>query len=131
MSFYKKLLLIDDDADDHEIFVEAVKEIDSSIVCTCLFDGEQGLNLLQKKDGVIPDLIFMDTNMPRISGKQLLTSIKQSADLNNIPIIMYSTFFSGKDLDEFIKLGAVHYLTKPSKFEELRSALNDILKKKW
>jgi len=131
MSFYKNLLLIDDDADDHEIFVEAVKEIDSSIICTCLFDGEQSLNLLQKKDSVIPDLIFMDTNMPKISGKQLLSSIKQSASLNNIPVIMYSTFFSDKDLEEFIKIGAAHYLTKPSKFEELRSALSNILKKKW
>ena len=130
MTLYKTLLLIDDDADDHEIFIEALKEIDSSIRCTCLFDGEEGLSVLQKKS-INPDLIFLDTNMPKISGKQLLISIKQSADFNNIPVIMYSTFFSSKDVDEFIKIGAAYHLTKPSKFEELRSALNDILNKQW
>jgi len=129
MSFYKNLLLIDDDADDHEIFLEAVKDIDNSIKCTCLFDGEEGLSMLRKKGSVIPDLIFLDTNMPRISGKQLLMLIKGSADLKNIPVIMYSTFVSEKDIEEFIAIGAIHHLAKPSRFEDLRQALSDILKK--
>ncbi len=131
MSFYNNLLLIDDDADDHEIFLEAVKDIDNSIKCTCLFDGEEGLNTLQKKGSVIPDLIFLDTNMPKISGKQLLTLLKGSADLKNIPVIMYSTFVSEKDIEEFIAIGAAYHLTKPSRFDELREALSDILKKQW
>jgi ActR/RegA family two-component response regulator len=44
---------------------------------------------------------------------------------------MYSTFFSDRDNDELAKLGAVHYLAKPSKFEDFRNSLGEILTKKW
>jgi CheY-like chemotaxis protein len=69
--------------------------------------------------------------MPKISGKQLLTSFKESPDLKDVPVIMFSTFFSNKDIDDFTTIGAVHHLTKPSKFEDLRNALSQILKKQW
>ena len=48
MIYYKRLLLIDDDQDDHEFFLEAIQEIDSSITCTAFFDGEQALGKLQE-----------------------------------------------------------------------------------
>jgi CheY-like chemotaxis protein len=131
MTFYKNLLLVDDDADDHEIFVEAVKEIDASIRCTCLFDGEEALKMLDENKKDLPDLIILDTNMPKVTGKQLLAEIKKSPSLNNIPVIMYSTFFSDRDIEDLKQLGAVHHLPKPSKFEDFRNSLNDILKKKW
>ena len=131
MIFYKKLLLVDDDADDHEIFLEAVKEIDSSIHCTCLFDGEAALKSLNGDNDDLPDLIILDTNMPKITGKQVLTEIKKSPFLKKIPVIMYSTFFSDRDIQDLKQLGAVHHLPKPSKFEDFRNLLNEILKKKW
>ena len=116
MTFYKNLLLVDDDADDHEIFVEAVKEIDASIKCTCLFDAEEALKRLDENKKDLPDLIILDTNMPKVTGKQLLSEIKKSPSLNKIPVIMYSTFFSDKDIEDLKLLGAVHHLPKPSKF---------------
>jgi CheY-like chemotaxis protein len=131
MGNYRNLLLIDDDADDHEIFLEAVNEIDNSIQCVCYFDGEEALRKLQKNGDTLPDLIFLDTNMPKVSGKHVLTSLKKSSSLNNIPVIMYSTFFSGKDKEEFKSIGAAFHLSKPAKFEELRNALSDILQTKW
>jgi CheY-like chemotaxis protein len=131
MIFYKNLLLVDDDADDHEIFLEAVKEIDGSIDCTCLFDGEQALKRLSENEKNLPDLIILDTNMPKLNGKQILNELKKTSHLKDIPVIMYSTFFSDRDIDELMRLGAVHHLSKPSKFEDFRILLDDILRKKW
>lgn len=131
MIYYRNLLLIDDDEDDHEFFMEAVKEIDSSIACTCLFDGEIAIKNLKETEAGFPDLIILDTNLPKLNGRQILAEIKRDPKLKKIPVIMYSTFFSDRDNDELAKLGAVHYLAKPSKFEDFRNSLSEILTKKW
>ena len=131
MTQYKKLLLIDDDADDHEFFLEVIGEIDSSITCTSFLDSEKALFKLKEDESDIPDLIILDTNMPKLGGRQLLVELKQDPRLREIPVVMYSTFFSDRDNNELTQLGAAHYLSKPSKFEDFRTALKEILLKRW
>jgi CheY-like chemotaxis protein len=130
MTYYKKLLLIDDDQDDHEFFLEAINEIDSSITCTAYFDGEQALGQLRNNGEDVPDLIILDTNMPKLNGKQILAELKRIPNVKEVPVIMYSTFFSERDNVELRDLGAVHYLSKPSKFEEFRTSLAALLSRK-
>lgn len=131
MIYYKNLLLIDDDEDDHEFFLEAVREIDASVKCSCVFDGENALKKLKGGVAALPDLIILDTNMPKLNGKQILFELKNDADLKHIPVIMYSTFFSERDNVDFTQLGAVYYLSKPSKFQDFKSSLTHILKTNW
>jgi CheY-like chemotaxis protein len=130
MSYYKNVLLIDDDADDHEIFIEALKEIDRTVTCTSMFDGEKALLSLKEKTSS-PDLIILDTNLPKMNGLQILSALKTSPDFNHIPVIMYSTFFSEKDMEELTILGASYNLKKPSRFEDFRNAISYILHEKW
>ena len=127
MTYYKKLLLIDDDRDDHEFFLEAINEIDSSITCTTYFDGEQALGQLRNNGHEVPDLIILDTNMPKLNGKQILAELKRIPNVKEVPVVMYSTFFSERDDIELRNLGAVHYLSKPSKFEDFRTSLAKLL----
>jgi CheY-like chemotaxis protein len=131
MTYYKKLLLIDDDADDHEFFLEAIQEIDSSIICTTFLDSEKALLMLMENQNELPDLIILDTNMPKLSGRQLLFAFKQHPKLKEVPVVMYSSFFSDRDNSELKHLGAAHYLSKPSKFEDFTLALKEILCQKW
>jgi CheY-like chemotaxis protein len=131
MVYFSNVLLIDDDHDDHEFFLEAVKEIDSSIKCKSMFDSEKALKFLKDNKETPPDLIILDTNMPKLSGRQILIELKNDPALKSIPVVMYSTFFSDRDSDDFSKLGAVHYLAKPSKFGDFRNSLKEILTTKW
>lgn len=131
MSYYKKVLLIDDDADDHEIFLEAVKEIDSSVKCTSLFDGEKALEGLKNKTIETPDLIILDTNMPKLNGRQMLIELRKIPAFVHIPIVMYSTSFSDREVEELKTLGAVYNLKKPARFDEFRNAISYILHEKW
>lgn len=130
MIYYKRLLLIDDDHDDHEFFLEVIKEIDSSITCTSFLDGEQALRQLRDNGSEVPDLIILDTNMPRLNGKQILAELKRIPNLKEVPVVMYSTIFSDRDNLELANLGATHCLSKPSRFEEFRSSLKEILERK-
>lgn len=130
-SLYKRLLIIDDDLEDQEIFIEAVREVDRSIVCFPATSGDDALRKLENEMVLLPDLIFLDMNMPRLNGKQVLRELKSRAPWAHIPVIMYSTSFAPRDSEDLSKLGASHQLLKPARFEDLCRALGHVLSVDW
>lgn len=128
---YAHLHIIDDDIEDQEIFIEAVKEVSSNIECSSSTSGEDALQKLGRSSNGQPDLIFLDLNMPKLNGKQVLKEIKSTPGLKEIPVIMYSTSFAPRDIEEIKQIGAAHHLLKPSRFNDLCTALTNILAKDW
>jgi CheY-like chemotaxis protein len=124
---YKTLLIIDDDAEDQEIFMEALKEVHPDINCVTATSGEDAFRQVEVHGAMTPDVIFLDMNMPKQNGKQVLKELKQSRFFREIPVVMYSTAFAPADVSEIKKLGAVFHLLKPSRFEDLCNALKDVL----
>ena len=120
----KTFLIIDDDPDDVQIFVEALWEIDKNFHCFSACDGDAGIQLLKK--GTKPDFIFLDLNMPRMNGKQCLMKIKNDPEIANIPVIIYTTSKIKGDMEKTMQLGASGFLTKPTKFDELVRAIKNI-----
>ena len=121
------LFIADDDPDDVELFTEAVNEFDESIQCYSAMDGEEALKKLRAMLPALPDIIFLDLNMPRINGKQCLVEIKKTEKLNVVPVVIYSTSSIQHDIDETRRLGAVYFLTKPASFGELCKELSNII----
>jgi CheY-like chemotaxis protein len=70
-------------------------------------------------------------NMPKLNGKQVLREIKNKRSLKAIPVIMYSTSFAPRDIEEINQLGAAYHLLKPSRFDDLCRSLDVILSKNW
>lgn len=130
-STYKMLLIIDDDAEDQEIFMEAVREVDARIHCVTALSGENAFSKLESGAVTLPDIIFLDMNMPKLNGKQVLKEIKKHDVLAGIPVIMYSTSFAPRDIEEVKQLGAVYHLLKPSRFDDLCAALKRLLSIDW
>lgn len=125
---YRTILLIDDDADDAELFQEALEEIDGTIDCYVTADAEGALQQLQQVTAQRPDIIFLDINMPGMNGWQCLEKLKASTELKQIPVIIYSTSSAPRDRDIAAGLGAVGLLTKPSDYRELIRALSALIR---
>jgi CheY-like chemotaxis protein len=123
----RTVLIVDDDVDDRDFFCEALNEIDRSIQCVCATNGYEALNILNQPDVATPDYIFLDLNMPRLGGIQCLTSIKKNKRLSQIPVIIFSTTRQNEEAEETKQLGAVMFLTKPSRYTELIQILSSIL----
>jgi len=115
---YRNFVLIDDDEDDHEIFCAAVKSISPSIDFTTFFDASEALVKLGQMD-VPPDVIFLDLNMPIMNGQQFLTLIKKDINLQNIPVIIFTTSSNVSAIRATKDLGAHDFITKPSSFDEI------------
>ncbi len=131
MSLYKVVLLIDDDKEDQEIFSDAVREVDSTVRFLGEYNSDQVVTNLTTAKHELPELIFLDMNMPRLNGKELLIELKRDPGTTAIPVVMCSTYFGDVDVKEIKRLGAVHYLVKPTRFIDLCEAIGRILKTRW
>jgi CheY-like chemotaxis protein len=89
-------------------------------------NGYEALELLAIAN-TLPDYIFVDLNMPRMGGMQFLKEIKQHDTLKNIPVIIYSTSSNPADIAKTKELGAVSFITKPSRSSELCKLLQSIV----
>ncbi|RBL93999.1 response regulator [Chitinophaga flava] len=122
---YTSVLLVDDDIDDRMIFGDVLKELVPDIIYNEAINGEDALERLG--NGLVPDLIFLDLNMPRINGKQFLAEIRQIEHLKHIPVIIYTTSSHESDKRETRELGAAYFITKPNSLHELNQLLKGIL----
>jgi CheY-like chemotaxis protein len=121
-STIKKCLLVDDDQDDREIFQLAISEIGINIDCFFYYNAIDALNGL-KSGGPKPDIIFLDLNMPLMTGIQCLIELKKIDSIEKTPIIIYSTSSDPSFKSEAIKNGAHAYIIKPNRLSDLVTVL--------
>src|SRR5688500_16049410 len=129
MQFHPTVFLIDDDADDQEIFSHAMERANSTARCVFASDGIQALEKIIKDPDFNPDFIFIDMNMPRMNGQQCLTEIKKIDRMKNVPVYMYSTSADPESIEENKQLGATDFIVKPSDLNDLISILKSIIQK--
>lgn len=122
------ILNVDDDEEDIEIFCDAVREIDPSVICLVAKSAEEALKILNS-DIDLPEYIFLDINMPKVDGNSCLVEIKKDPRLNKIPVIMYSTHTRKTDIETYKALNA-GFLVKQNSFYELITELRKVLVKK-
>lgn len=126
-----KILLVDDDEDDREFFADALLCVDPSSNLELADNGKICLFHLDNKKEDLPNLIFLDINMPVMNGLECLMEIRKNDLYKNLPVAMYSTSSSQKDIEESYKKGANIYITKPFNFEELKKTISSVLKMDW
>jgi CheY-like chemotaxis protein len=116
------VLYVEDDPEDQDIFREAIEAVSPHTTCHFARNGNEAFKVMNKIN-VEPDYIFLDINMPEMNGKEFLKKLKATAGMKSIPVIIYSTSNSQRDIDECKKLGAFEFITKPSDFTLICSVL--------
>jgi CheY-like chemotaxis protein len=119
MKTYKVYLIVDDDIDDQQFINEALEEITGSCKTYFATNGEEAIAMLRKAGSIIPDSIFLDLNMPRMSGRECLRELKRDPVLSKIPVVIFSTSSARRDKEELLKMGASYFLTKPTDYNAL------------
>jgi CheY-like chemotaxis protein len=125
------ILLADDDADDRELFGEVISETGIKVKLEFAEDGKDLMTMLENPSRELPDIIFLDLNMPNKSGKECLEMIRRSDRLKHIPIVIYSTSSSLNDIDDTFERGANLYVRKPSSYHDLLAMATSVLKINW
>jgi len=117
------VLLADDDLDDCLFFKDALEEINAEIVVSFEHDGSKLMYFLTQPQNRLPNIIFIDINMPIKNGIECLKEIRANKRFNGLILVIYSTSDSEHDIHEAFVHGANIYIKKPNNFLDLKASL--------
>lgn len=113
------ILLVDDDPDDCWLFEEALARLPQSHTLSTVHNGERLMQHLSNTKNILPDILFLDLNIPLKNGFECLTEIKQNKKFENLPVVIISTALEQDKISSLFKTGAHVYIRKPNQFTQL------------
>jgi CheY-like chemotaxis protein len=116
------LLLCDDDPDDCFFFKEALETLGRPANLIAVHNGEQLMNHLRQADK-LPDVLFLDLNMPRKNGFECLREIRLNRKLEHLPVIILSTSFDQEVVNLLHKSGATYFIRKAAEFSQIKAMI--------
>lgn len=128
---YINIILADDDADDRLFFTDAFEELKITTKVKTFNDGVELMDYLNSEGAILPNVLFLDLNMPKKSGLECLTEIKKSEKFNDMAIAIYSTSSSEEDIEKTFVMGANIYIKKPNDFKTLKKVLQEVITINW
>ena len=125
-----EILLVEDNPGDVRLTSEALRDAKVRNHLTVARDGVEALAML-RREGVHaavprPDLILLDLNLPKKSGREVLEEVKQDAALKDIPVVILTTSQAERDIVESYRLHANAYVTKPVDLEQFLKVVHTI-----
>jgi len=124
------ILLIEDNIGDIRLTQEALKELPTTHDLHVVKDGEEALHFLNRvgeyQNKPRPDMIFLDLNLPRKDGREVLAEIKNDNSLRKIPVVVLTTSEAKVDIEICYNLHANCFITKPVDINEYIEVINQI-----
>ena len=121
-----QILLIEDDADDAELTIHALKKHNLANPILHIDDGEKALEFLFGDSEQKPSLILLDLKMPRVDGIQILRRLKGDPERRDIPVLALISSKEGRSYLESFDLRADGYMIKPVDYKQFSAAVADI-----
>lgn len=118
----------DDDQEDLEFFKEIIDAIDADVSVVTQSNGSELLHALDNPPPH-PYLVFLDINMPGMTGYEVLKQVRQSHQ--NLPVVMFSTSGDQDSISKSRELGASYYVPKSGIFEQLKKSIEHALSINW
>jgi len=126
-AFVHTLLLADDDSDDCIFFKDALDDLPVSVNLITVKDGVELMQTLSSNTQQLPDILFLDLNMPRKTGFECLSEIKENERLKHLPIVILSTSLDMKVVNSLHDMGAHYYIRKPGEFKQLKKLIHEAI----
>src|SRR6187431_1864704 len=123
MNLSQTTFLVEDDDDDQELFLMALREITDATLFAIANNGREAIERLQKSP-TLPAVIFMDIQMPIMDGMECLSKMANDPSMNAIPVVMLSSEIRLKD--RALQLGAMAFIKKPNNSLTLSRELEEI-----
>lgn len=124
----KTILFVEDDADDREFLSFVVNEMNPAVNVVFAENGLKALEYLneRKEKEQLPCLIVLDLNMPYLDGKETFKKIKQELQLDDVPIIIFTSSHNPNDRLLFTSMG-IEFITKPDDFSYMNKIVSHMI----
>jgi len=126
-----EILLVEDNPGDVRLTMEALKESSRNIKLHVVENGLESLHFLRKekkfRESPTPDLIFLDLNLPKKNGREVLAEIKEDINLKQIPVVVLTISSAEEDIANAYENHANCYITKPLDLDQFVKKILDII----
>jgi CheY-like chemotaxis protein len=122
-----KIALADDDVDDQYLFEQALKQIDKDAELIIYNNGDDLMRSLLKNDTPLPDVVFLDLNMPKKNGIKCLEEIRRHDSLKELPVVVLTTSILQEDIKKAYDQKACLFFHKPDKLSKLVAIIQKVL----
>lgn len=123
MSELISVLLVDDNADDVELTLAALRKTKLANHVTVVGDGIEAMKYLRKEGEYAsaqePSLVLLDLNMPKMDGREVLMEMKSDEQLRKIPVVILTTSEAEEDITKSYEMHANCYISKPVDLKQL------------
>lgn len=132
MKSVKRILLVEDSANDAELALYALAEHKLENEVLHLHDGAQALDYLLRRGefsnrpGGNPAVVLLDLKMPKVGGLEVLRRLRQEPALCTLPVVVMTSSREISDVQAAYQLGANAYVVKPMKFEEFVDTIKQV-----
>jgi chemotaxis family two-component system response regulator Rcp1 len=126
------ILLVEDNPADVIITNRALRESGLAVELVVVRDGQEAVDYLlrqgahQDAPARTPDLILLDVNLPRMTGREVLQRIRSTPSLEPVPVVVLTTSNRQEDIDQMYRAGANTYIQKPQEFTRFVEVLQTI-----
>jgi CheY-like chemotaxis protein len=124
----RTVVFAEDDEDDQLYFREVFREINADIQIVFVTDGNQLLQLLRN---FLPDIVFLDLEMPYKNGLECLVELRRNLSSVNLPVVVFSSTMRPANIQTAYEMGAHLFLHKSSRYSEYSDCLKEILSMDW
>jgi chemotaxis family two-component system response regulator Rcp1 len=122
------ILLVEDNPGDADLVIDAVREFSCDV--SVASDGVEAIEFLRQEGrhsrAKEPDLVFLDLNLPKLGGREVLSRVKDDPRLKHIPIVVLSSSHAEQDLLESYRLHANCFVTKPVDLDEFLASVGAV-----
>lgn len=122
------IIVADDDSDDRLFLEDVLHEVAPAKSVTSVKDGQELLSLFTH---FVPDLLFLDLEMPRKNGLECLKEIRNNPTTKDLPVIVFSSTNRNYNIDVAYEMGAHLFFSKPNSYDDLKIAIQTILSLDW
>lgn len=121
-----EILLVEDNPNDAELAIRALKKNNLANNLVHLEDGQEALDYLFDENNELPKLILMDVKMPRVDGIEVLRKLKSDEKRKRIPIVMLTSSKEDRDIIDAYNFGVNAYIVKPVDFDQFVKAVTQL-----
>jgi DNA-binding NtrC family response regulator len=124
------LALVDDDPDEEDFFQIAL----DFLGIDCQFDffskAHDFVAYIEKEETTLPDIVFVDMNMPEINGQELIRKLRNNSKYDAIQAVIYTAHISDRQKEEMMEMGTFEFFIKPTEFAELTLMMKEMIERK-
>ncbi len=126
MSAGVEILLVEDNANDAELTLRALKQRNLANQVFLCRDGAEALDFFADGAGRVPKVVLLDLKLPKVDGLEVLRRLKADPRTKSIPVVVLTSSREEPDIERAYALGANSYIVKPVDFEAFARAVSDV-----